>query len=163
MDIEKLEKLSKLKEKGIITQEEFEQQKKEILDDEVSGSDGFSWKNVVMVCGVLIVVIIAVISLFSENVNFACDESSMKQAQSLLNNHFLNWNGSLRLSNPTTVSQSSNHIRCKVNSNIREFAVIYYNLEKQQNGEILISSNPVGDALDEVTKDFEQSMRNLFQ
>lgn len=33
MDIEKLEKLNELKEKGILTQEEFDQQKKELLSD----------------------------------------------------------------------------------------------------------------------------------
>ena len=47
MDIEKLEKLSELKEKGILTEEEFNAQKKELLSSKASQETkmSFSWKN----------------------------------------------------------------------------------------------------------------------
>lgn len=163
MDIEKLEQLNSLKEKGIITQEEFDEKKKEILEetDEARESKGFSWKNVGIISGISIVVIIIALSLFSESMNFSCDESSMKQAQNLFNDNFQNLNGSLRLMKPTTVSQSENYIRCKTETNFRDFPIIYYNLEKQPNGEILITSNPLGDVLEEASKDFENSVDSL--
>lgn len=51
MDIEQLEKLNELKEKGLLTQEEFDKQKKALLTPEaankapVKNKKGASWKN----------------------------------------------------------------------------------------------------------------------
>lgn len=51
MDIEKLEKLNELKEKGILTEEEFNIQKKELLGvnekriEQIKNKKGVCWKN----------------------------------------------------------------------------------------------------------------------
>lgn len=48
IDIEKLEELNSLKEKGIITEEEFNEHKQKLLskdDDKSNSSKGFSWRN----------------------------------------------------------------------------------------------------------------------
>lgn len=56
MDLEQLEKLNELKEKGILTQEEFDIKKKEILNNkEVTASTkqmGVNWKNVAISFGI---------------------------------------------------------------------------------------------------------------
>ena len=85
---------------------------------------------------------------FAEDVNFACDETTMQEAQDLINESFPNWHGALRLNNPVTVEQSENHLKCRANSNLKDFPTMSYELDKQPNGEILIQANPVSDAID---------------
>ena len=160
MNVKELEKLNELKEKGVITQEEFDKKKKEILaeDDEPKENKKSSFIKVSIIWSLIIVICFFIWALFNMEVNFACDETSMREAEGMINKAFPNWNNSFRLKNPTTVSQSGNSIKCKAETNIKDFAVVYYNLEKQENGEILITMNPLADAFNEAFGDFLNSL-----
>lgn len=68
MDMEKLEKLSELKEKGLLTQEEFEKQKNALLnntkdDQHVTQKKGINWKNVVLSFLITIVIVVLIGSI----------------------------------------------------------------------------------------------------
>lgn len=70
MNIEKLEKLNSLKEKGILTQEEFDKQKEMLLS---SSKKGVNWKNVgisalfTLLFFTLQIVIVAVIKYITQD------------------------------------------------------------------------------------------------
>ncbi len=60
MDIEKLEKLNELKEKGIITEEEFNAQKKDLLSSNPTqeAKTSFSWKNFAISFAIALIVLL---------------------------------------------------------------------------------------------------------
>ena len=60
MDIEKLEKLNELKEKGIITEEEFNAQKKDLLSSNHTqeAKTSFSWKNFAISFAIALIVLL---------------------------------------------------------------------------------------------------------
>lgn len=84
MDLEQLEKLNELKEKGILSQEEFEKKKKELLNDSValqvkasnpSQKKGVNWKNVgLCFLGALLYFIITIV-IVTTILYFAGDDS----------------------------------------------------------------------------------------
>lgn len=156
MDTDKLEKLSELKDKGIITQEEFEIQKEKILKGGVTTNIKNWGKEAAGIIGLIVVIISACLSF--QEMNFACDESSMKQAQDLINANFPNWNGALRLSNPTIAEQTENSLLCRVNTNLDELSVLHYKLNKQEDGSILIYANPIAEALSDSLEEWESSI-----
>lgn len=94
----------------------------------------------------------------SSGPNFACDETTVSEAQDLLNEEFPNLHGALKLSNPVTVKETENFIRCKANTNIDQ--VIYYNLKKQDDG-ILVIIDPIGDMLNEIDSAVQGALNEL--
>ena len=60
MDIEKLEKLNELKEKGIITEEEFNAQKKDLLSSNPTqeAKTSLSWKNFAISFAIALIVLL---------------------------------------------------------------------------------------------------------
>lgn len=161
MNIEELENLNSLKEKGIITQEEFNEQKKIILEKDSEPKTEHKSNLLEIIGGITSIIAIVAFSL-SQSMNFACDESSMQEAQDLINNTYTNWNGTLRLSNPVLVEQSDTHLKCRANTNFRELEKVTYELDKQEDGEIIISTNPMAEiwekAVDEAAEEFENSI-----
>lgn len=93
-----------------------------------------------------------------KGIRFACDETSMRKAQDLINKSFPNWNDSLRLSNPVTAKQSEKWLKCKANSNFREFPTMSYELTDQSDGTILISTNPIYDKINEELDKFDSDL-----
>ena len=71
MDIEDLEKLNELKEKGIITQEEFDNKKKEILKTPKNLS--FSLKN--MLVAFFSGILVEIVCIFALSIVHYCDPS----------------------------------------------------------------------------------------
>lgn len=86
----------------------------------------------------------------SNEITVSCDTNSMKIAENLLNEHFTNFNGNLRLSDPEEVYKKNNFVRCRANTNIHQD--VYYNVEKVD-GRIQIYTNPIGDILEEAAHD----------
>ncbi len=83
MDIEQLEKLSELKEKGIITEEEFEEQKKDLLSPKPTHK-GVSWKNIGL--SFLIALAVSVVEvILALGVSADVDSSDFTTAINLLN------------------------------------------------------------------------------
>ena len=55
-DVDQLEKLSQLKEKGVLSAEEFEKKKAQILSGAKPGGKGLMWKIPLIVVGVLLLI-----------------------------------------------------------------------------------------------------------
>lgn len=86
MDIERLEKLSELKEKGIITEEEFNAQKKELLSSKTSQETktSFSWKNFAVSFLIALIVVLVEV-LLALGINPDVDSPDFTGALQLLN------------------------------------------------------------------------------
>ena len=171
MDTTQFEKLKKLKDKGVITDKEFAQEKRKLLDILTSSDCSTCSKNVCIKFWLIILVtIVAFIGVFfldfGSRLNFACDTSTMRFAEDLINKTYTNFNNTFRLSNPSQVAQSKNYLKCMAKTNFyRDFPEIYYELDHQQDGTILVHVNPYGDKLqqelDKAVKDLEQELSPL--
>lgn len=161
MKIDDLERLNALVKKGIITQEEFEIQKEKILEGGITIN---LTKWIKEAFGIISLIAVCVGIYYSfQGMNFACDKSFMKQAQDLINENFPNWNGALKLSNPTKVEETENSLLCKVNSNLEQIPVLHYRLDKQKDGSILISANPIAEVFANSFKEYENTDENSLE
>ena len=118
-------------------------------------------KNIKNILGGCVVVVILIIAMSSETPNFACDETTMQQAQDLANENYPNWNNSLKLKEPTVVKQEENYLKCRVKTNLRNIPVMHYELTKDEDGDMLIGINPFADSMDAARDEWKKDMDNL--
>lgn len=113
----------------------------------------------VATAAVVILGFVVLAGLSAQQVELACNDISVAEAQGLLNKSFPNFNGALRLKNPEMVEQTETTVRCRVDSNIHQ--TFYYNLELQDDGSILIMTNPIADAIEEAAQEWEEEMKEM--
>lgn len=140
MSVEKLEKLAELKEKGFISEEEYQVQKEQLLKD--IGKPVKKVRLGSVLGGILGIVAVGVfVSEYSNKNIYNCNDETMLFAQGLINQQFPNLNNSLKLSNPKITSKEQEHLLCEANSNYPELKVMHYTVHKQPDGEVLIRTN----------------------
>ena len=96
------------------------------------------------------------LSACGDQINIACDKTSAKAAEDLLNKDDP-YNGALELTNPQTIKTEPNHVYCRADANVITKQVNYEVLKKS-NGDIFIFANPLDNAIDEAFKEFEKEI-----
>lgn len=89
-----------------------------------------------------------------EDINFACDETSAREAANLINEKFDAYGGALELSAPETIKSEPNHLFCRARANVNT-KYITYELVKKSDGDIYIMVNPLADSIDEAIDEFD--------
>ncbi len=146
MNVEQLEKLAKLKEQGLISDEEYEANKKKLLKS--SGKSGLSAVLYTILGVVLFVAFGFLVSVYEEYTAkdmYGCNDDTMGVAKDLINQQFPNLNNSVKLKNPELVSTEEGYLLCRASTNYPELAVVHYTVQKQEDGELLIRTNPKED------------------
>ena len=157
---EQLEKLKALNDKGVLTDEEFNKQKQDLLNNlnngvSASTPDSFDVRKIGKIIGAIASVVILL--SFCSSVEFGCNQGTMKEAEKLVQQ----LEPKIKFSNPVVVEEHENYKKCKVNTNLKEIPTMYYEIRDQSDG-ISIEVNPIGDAFEHLGKELEKGLMEIF-
>ena len=159
MDItEQLEKLKSLKDKGVLTDDEYNKQKQDLLNNEVSAStpDSFDVRKIGKIIGAIVGVVILL--SFCSSMEFECNQNTMKVAEELVQQ----FEPKIKFSNPVVVEEHENYKKCKVNTNLKEIPTMHYEVEQLDYG-IFVQINPVEDAIKYSVEEYKNVFRWLME
>ena len=155
---EQLEKLKSLHDKGVITDEEFNKQKQDLLNNGVSTStpDSFDVRKIGKIIGAIASVVILL--SFCSSVEFGCNQGTMKEAEKLVQQ----LEPKIKFSNPVVVEEHENYKKCKVDTNLSELPTMHYKVKQQDDG-ILVQINPVKDSIKYSVEEYKNVFRWLLE